>query len=680
MASEKILIVEDETIVSENIKNILTKLGYSVSAIATTGEEAIRHASRLKPNLVLMDIKLKGDIDGIEAAEQIRIQCDIPVVYLTAFVDDNILRRAKITEPFGYIIKPFEIRDLHTNIEIALHKYRTEKRMRFSHHLLEITNQSNQISKMLPLFICEVKKFTQCTAAGIRLLNEDNTFPYAVSDGFPKPFIKAELKYPLKTDLKNLFQTTRITSDRNPSLYTKGGSFYINDIKGYIQTILKDNHYLNLHNQFNYQSAAMIPITVETHTLGILHIVDYKKSQIPIEILEVLEEAALQLGTALKRIQAEEDLKRHRNQLEELVNERTSALKRTNRKLEQEIIDHKKTAEALHESKSSFHNIVEKSGEGIVVVDIRGSVQFMNPAAKQYLGHISKHLIGKPFPYTLKNGKSDEIIINLSENTNGIGEIRIIETKWEGKKAHLVTILDITERKKIEQMKSDFVALVSHQLKTPVAEIKEFTDIMLRGMTGNFSEKQKIYLEEMYQISARNYRLISTLLDVSRIERKVIAVNLFSFEINEVIDPVIKEHKENIHRKGLLLNLQSDNQVISVHADKDKLIEALSNIVDNAVKFTDKGTITIGTRSENDYGYIDVTDTGTGINKDIKNKLFQKDQIFFGGPSTKSGCGLGLYIAREFLKLQNGNLYLDSTSKKGSHFTLKIPLSKKEKE
>jgi CheY-like chemotaxis protein len=101
MANAKIMVVEDENIVAMEIQSIVESLGYAVSAVASSGEEAIRKAAETRPDLVLMDIKLKGDMDGIETAGQIRARFNIPAVYLTAYADENTLQRAKITEPYG---------------------------------------------------------------------------------------------------------------------------------------------------------------------------------------------------------------------------------------------------------------------------------------------------------------------------------------------------------------------------------------------------------------------------------------------------------------------------------------------------------------------------------------------------------------------------------------------------
>jgi len=132
MAKKKILVVEDDNIIGMEIRDRVENLGYDVPAVLSYGEEAIAKVEVLKPDLILMDIQLRGKVDGIQAAEQIRRNYDIPVVYLTAYADDNTLKRAKITEPFGYVIKPFEERDLASTIEMALYKHQIDRKLKQS--------------------------------------------------------------------------------------------------------------------------------------------------------------------------------------------------------------------------------------------------------------------------------------------------------------------------------------------------------------------------------------------------------------------------------------------------------------------------------------------------------------------------------------------------------------------
>jgi len=130
MRSTKVLLVEDETIVARDIEHMLLGLGYQVVDVLTDGFQSIEASKKLKPNIVLMDIRLKGKIDGIEAANQIYNELNIPVVYITAHADEKTMERAKITEPFGYILKPFDEKELQTTIEIALYKFKIQMRLK----------------------------------------------------------------------------------------------------------------------------------------------------------------------------------------------------------------------------------------------------------------------------------------------------------------------------------------------------------------------------------------------------------------------------------------------------------------------------------------------------------------------------------------------------------------------
>jgi two-component system response regulator LytT len=126
MSKTNILIVEDESIIAKDIQQSLKKLGYTVVGICATGEEAVKVSEEEKPDLVLMDIMLKGEMNGIEAAAQIREKLNIPIIFLTAYADESTLNKAKESEPYGYIIKPFKEIDLRTSIEMSLYKHEKE--------------------------------------------------------------------------------------------------------------------------------------------------------------------------------------------------------------------------------------------------------------------------------------------------------------------------------------------------------------------------------------------------------------------------------------------------------------------------------------------------------------------------------------------------------------------------
>jgi two-component system, LytTR family, response regulator LytT len=151
MEKLNVFIVEDESIVAKDIQNSLTKLGYNVVGTANNGADALEKISELRPDLVLMDIQIKGNMSGIEVSEKVKERLHIPVIFLTAYADEGTLSRAKITEPYGYILKPFKEIDLHSTIEMAVYKHQKDaellKERDFLYSLVE--NKDNNSKDLL---------------------------------------------------------------------------------------------------------------------------------------------------------------------------------------------------------------------------------------------------------------------------------------------------------------------------------------------------------------------------------------------------------------------------------------------------------------------------------------------------------------------------------------------------
>ena len=167
MSRAKILVVEDESIIAEDIADSLKTLGYSISAIVFSGEEAIQLAGDMQPDLVLMDIHLQGKMDGITAAEEIRSRFQIPVVYLTAYADDNTLQRVNATKPFGYVVKPFEEKNLHSAIQIALHRHQYDcltnlpNRSLLRERLNQILEKQKAFQTLIPIVSLSVDRINK---------------------------------------------------------------------------------------------------------------------------------------------------------------------------------------------------------------------------------------------------------------------------------------------------------------------------------------------------------------------------------------------------------------------------------------------------------------------------------------------------------------------------------------
>lgn len=168
-----ILVTEDESIVRKDIERCLINLGYNVIASADNGEDAIELALKHKPDLALMDIMIKGDMNGIAAAEEIKRNLDIPVVFLTAYADENTLNEAKLAEPHGYILKPFKDVDIQTAIEMALHKHGKEQELKLESDFLRSLAEHKQDADVI---------FVKNRSRLIRVKHEDLLFVEALKD------------------------------------------------------------------------------------------------------------------------------------------------------------------------------------------------------------------------------------------------------------------------------------------------------------------------------------------------------------------------------------------------------------------------------------------------------------------------------------------------------------------
>lgn len=234
---------------------------------------------------------------------------------------------------------------------------------------------------------------------------------------------------------------------------------------------------------------------------------------------------------------------------------------------------------------------------------------------------------------------------------------------------------DASNPKAVQQLKTNFVAMVAHQLKTPISEIKGFVDNMLSGITGQLNAKQQDYLERIQEVANRCNKLAAYLLDLAILEHGKLAVGLKPTSLNNVLANVAHIFGERITQRGLKLEIKQTEPVMVV-ADSDMLVEIVSNLVGNSIAYSQKGTITLAAHTEGGYGTIEVSDEGKGMSEEQLSALFHKETILTGIPGSESGTGLGLYLASELIRLQHGKITAKSTPGTGTTITIKLPLHK----
>lgn len=251
MSTVNILIVEDESIVAKDIQQSIIKLGYNVIGTASSGEKAIEIVSENQPDIILMDIMLKGDLTGIETAEIIRKNYLIPVIFLTAYADDATLSKAKISEPYGYIIKPFKEIDLHTNIEMALYKFKKEretiKERDFLYSLIENKESSNDFifiksnSKLVKIntkdiyYIEALKDYVVINTLDTRYTIH-STMKDVESKLGSSAFVRVHRSFIVRIDKISNIEYPNLTLDNDKKIIPIGGS-YRDDLNNQIKLI-----------------------------------------------------------------------------------------------------------------------------------------------------------------------------------------------------------------------------------------------------------------------------------------------------------------------------------------------------------------------------------------------------------------------------------------------------------
>ncbi len=236
------------------------------------------------------------------------------------------------------------------------------------------------------------------------------------------------------------------------------------------------------------------------------------------------------------------------------------------------------------------------------------------------------------------------------------------------------------ELKTATEIKSSFTSMVSHELRSPLGAIKEGINLVLEGLAGNINDEQKDLLDTAKRNTDRLGRLINNVLDFQKMDSGKMEFDIRENDINEAVLEVNKAMGFLAKEKGLDLAVDTDNSIPRVRFDKDKIIQVLTNLVSNAIKYTEKGNITISTKQEANTVHVIVQDTGIGIKAEDMEKLFCAfEQLDITRDKKKGGTGLGLVISKEIILVHRGNIWAKSEAGKGSAFHFTIPKKFKEK-
>ena len=236
----------------------------------------------------------------------------------------------------------------------------------------------------------------------------------------------------------------------------------------------------------------------------------------------------------------------------------------------------------------------------------------------------------------------------------------------------LVTLVDFTEQKELDEAKTAFVSLASHQLRTPLSTVKWYTGMLASGDLGPLNEKQHTYIEKVRASNEVLIDLVSTLLDVSRIEMGTLQLDIGPVDATALSESVLEEQAPYIAEKQLRIEKQYDPQFRNIQSDERLLRVVFQNLYSNAIKYTPAGgSVTIDLRARGGEHTIVVTDTGFGIPVDQQDKIFSKMfRADNAREATSDGNGLGLYLTKSIVEMLRGEISFTSEENKGTTFTV----------
>lgn len=227
----------------------------------------------------------------------------------------------------------------------------------------------------------------------------------------------------------------------------------------------------------------------------------------------------------------------------------------------------------------------------------------------------------------------------------------------------------------IKQVQEEFIYKISHELRTPITAIKGSLSTILEGYTGDLPQATKDILKTAYNENDRLIRLVNNLLALSRIEGGRFTYAIKKTDIDEVITKVMENMRMAVKEKDLFMKYESSGKLPLVVADEDKISEVLINLIGNAIKYTQKGGVTITALISGETVVISVADTGMGIRKEDEQYLFKKFSQVQAGYSQQPGTGLGLFVCKQIIDGLNGKIWVESSVGIGSTFFFSLPVA-----
>lgn len=376
--------------------------------------------------------------------------------------------------------------------------------------------------------------------------------------------------------------------------------------------------------------------------------------------------------------------------------------------LDQAYQAEKEAKERIDATRAEDEAILSSIGDGVVAIDQMGKIIFMNKAASTMLEIEAERAIGKPHEqFLVMQNETGDVLLKTSNPLHvaleqgkktiveGIGAgpsyyfLRLDKTRFpvamavtpvvlEGKTIGAVgAFRDVTIEKQIDKSKSEFVSLASHQLRTPLTAVKWYSEMLGNKKAGKLTEKQKKYLDYIYQGNERMIKLVDLMLNISRLEAGKIKINPEPTNLKKLVETVIEDQKFRIEAKKQKFEFVCPREIDAL-ADPHLLSQVFQNLISNAVKYTpDGGKILCKMEKEGSILHFKVQDSGIGIPKDQQKRIFAKlFRAENASAQEPDGNGLGLYMTKMITENMGGKIWFESRENEGTTFFVKLPIQK----
>ena len=638
------MIIEDDHIIAEDLRDRLIKMNYNVTAVVDSGELAFKEARDNRLDIVLTDIMLYNSREGIDIAKKLRSYFNLPVIYMTAFIDDQVIEKGIKSGPYGYLIKPFDDNELKYVIEMGLYKFNMDKKLEES----------------------EEKFRDLVEKAGIAILIDDRSGRFLYYNrmfyeifGYSSGEIKKQtirtLVHP--DDVNRVFKihTSRLQGKRVPSRY---------EFKG----IRKDG--------------TAIYLEVDAIAVKENHAITGTRSYI---------------WDITDRKNAEQELENYSEKLEDMVDRRTLDLMRINRKLQKEIEDRKQAEEALRQSQDKYRDLVENLNEVIYALDIEGRITYISPTLQTFYGFSPEDVLGHHFKKFLNKEEYSRIKENFYKVLQGestSNEYRIKtksgEPRWTCTSSRPIVsdnqvigvqgvLSDITERRRVEDALKEseklaaqgrMAAGIAHEINNPLGSIKNSIVLLKDAVPKNHPYFQLISRteDEIKRIS----NIVHQMYDLYHPEKEAAT----EFNLWEVINEVcsLLEAYARGNRISIIKSIPS--KVILLSLPRGRIIQVLYNILKNGIDAcADGGHVKIKVTEEIRKINISIEDNGTGIPQKDYERIFEPFFTTKNNQESK-GLGLGLPLSKSIVESLGGTIDFKSRFGKGTVFIIHFPLIK----